>query len=143
MKEGTAAAIATLGLMNKFDTQVMLGGYKFLLKITPAAISAERFPYYGHFYGSMGMHLLWQEYKADRTFREKTAGYIAAARKDLLSWQGRDGAFALRGWFADGKAEDLGYSTAFATLALSVPEARLSIYNRTPPKLPKGAEKDK
>jgi len=136
MKEGTAAGVATLGLMQKFDFAVMIKGYQFLVKLTPAGISAERFPYYGHFYGSMGMHLLWQEYKADKTFREKTTGYIAAVRKDLLSWQDKDGAFALRGWFADGKTENLGYSTAFGTLALSVPEARLSICNRTPPKLP-------
>src|SRR5262249_2129289 len=44
MKEGTAAGVATLGLMKKFDTTVMVNGYKFLLKLTPAAISAERFP---------------------------------------------------------------------------------------------------
>src|SRR5438067_13900574 len=76
MKEGTAAGVATLGLMQKFDFAVMIKGYQFLVKLTPAGISAERFPYYGHFYGSMGMHLLWQEYKADKTFREKTTGYI-------------------------------------------------------------------
>jgi len=91
MKEGTAAAVATLGLMKKFDFGVMINGYKFLLKITPAVISAERFPYYGHFYGSMGMQLLGQEYKEDKTFRETTAGYLAGVHKDLLSWQAPDG----------------------------------------------------
>src|SRR5262249_35004088 len=32
MKEGTAAAVATLGLMQKFDFEVMIKGYNFLLK---------------------------------------------------------------------------------------------------------------
>src|SRR5207247_2625043 len=68
MKEGTAGDVATLGLMKQFDTTVMLKGYQFLLKLTPAAISVERFPYYGHFYGSMGMQLLGQEFKEDKDF---------------------------------------------------------------------------
>src|SRR5437773_4557976 len=38
MKEGTAGDVATLGLMEQFDTTVMLKGYQFLLKLTPAAI---------------------------------------------------------------------------------------------------------
>jgi hypothetical protein len=137
MKEGTAADVATLGLMRQFDTPVMIKGYQFLLKITPAGISAERFPYYGHFYGCMGMQLLGQEFKEDRTFREKTAGYIAAAQKDLLSWQQNDGSWPVKGFLAGGGVEGAGYATAYATLALFVPEARLSVYNRTPPKLPK------
>ena len=140
MKEGTAAAVATLGLMQKFDFQVMLNGYNFLLKIKPATISAERFPYYGHFYGMMGMRLLWQEYGADKTFRENTTGYMAGVQKDLLSWQAQDGTFPLKS-FVNAGTENVGYSTAFALLSLLVPEGRLSIHNRTPPKLPKAAEK--
>ncbi len=135
MKEGTAAAVATLGLMQKFDFQVMINGYNFLQKITPAAISKENWPYYGHFYGVMGMHLLWQEYKADKTFHAKTKEYIAGAHKDLLSWQEKDGSWPLKAWIVG--QENTGYSTAFAMLSLSVAEARLSIYNREPPKLPK------
>jgi hypothetical protein len=137
MKEGTAAAIATLGLMNKFDTQVMLGGYKFLLKITPATISAERFPYYGHFYGCMGMQLLGQEFKEDKEYRERTQEYIVAALKDVLAWQDKEGAWPLKGWMAGQGAENAGFATAYATLIVWVPEHRLSIYNREPPKLPK------
>jgi hypothetical protein len=137
MKEGSAADVSTLGLMEKFDFAVMINGYKFLLKITPATISAERFPYYGHFYGCMGMHLLGQEYKDDKEFREKTGGYIAGVQKDLLSWQQKEGTWPVKGWMASGGGEGAPYATAFATLALYVPEARLSIYNRTPPKLPK------
>lgn len=137
MKEGTAAGVATLGLMKQFDTAVMVGGYQFLLKTTPAVISAERFPYYGHFYGSMGMLLLGQEFKEDKDYREKTKGYITAAQKDVIGWQQKDGHFALKGWIIDNGNENTGYSTSFATLVLWVPEARLSIYNRTPPKLPK------
>jgi len=136
MKEGTAAAVATLGLMQKFDFQVMINGYNFLQKLTPAAISNERFPFYGHFYGTMGMHLLWQEYKSDKTFHGKTKGYIAGVEKDLLAWQQQDGSWQLKGDAAG--QENSGYSTAFAMIALLVPESRLSIYNRTPPKLPKG-----
>jgi hypothetical protein len=135
MKEGTAAAVATLGLMQKFDFQVMINGYNFLLKTTPAVISNERFPYYGHFYGSMGMHLLWQEYKVDKTFSTKTQGYLAEVHKDVMSWQTADGSFPLRG--EEARQDNLGYSTAFGLLVLSVPESRLSIFNRDPPKLPK------
>ena len=136
MKEGTAADVATLGLMKQFDTQVMIKGYQFLLKLTPAAISNERFPLYGHFYGCMGMQLLGQEFQADKAFRDGTRAYIAAAQKDVIGWQGPDGAWPLRGWVASA-GENTGYATAFATLVLWVPEARLSIYNRNPPKLPK------
>jgi hypothetical protein len=136
MKEGTAADVATLGLMQKFDFQVMIKGYKFLVKLTPATISAERFPYYGHFYGCMGMQLLGQEYEDDNAFREGTTTYIAGAQKDLLAWQQKDGTWPLKGHFASGSQEDARYATAFATLTLFVPEARLSIYKRTPPKLP-------
>jgi hypothetical protein len=136
MKEGTAGDVATLGLMEKFDNQVMVKGYKFLLKITPAAISAERFPYYGHFYGCMGMSLLGQEFKDDKEFRDNTAAYIAAAQKDVLSWQEKAGNWPLKGWVAQNGGENVAFSTAFASLVLGVPEGRLSIYNRTPPKLP-------
>ena len=143
MKEGTAADVATLGLMQKFDFPVMIKGYKFLEKLTPSGISPERFPYYGHFYGCMGMQLLGQEYKDDKAFREGTAKYIAGAQKDLLAWQQKDGTWPLKNFFADSSVENTGYSTAFATMALYVPEARLSIYNRTPPKLPEGTEEKK
>jgi hypothetical protein len=140
MKEGTAADVATLGLMQKFDFPVMIKGYQFLVKLTPAAISAERFPYYGHFYGCMGMQLLGQEYKEDKAFREGTAAYIAGAQKDLLGWQQPDGSWPLKGWIASDAKEDAGYPTAFATLTLLIPEARLSVSNRTPPKLPAGSD---
>jgi hypothetical protein len=137
MKEGTAAAVATLGLMQKFDFQVMINGYNFLLKTTPAVISNERFPYYGHFYGIMGMHLLWQEYKSDKKFNDSTQGYIRAAQKDVISWQAADGGFPLKGWVQQNGGENTGYSTAYGTLVLGVTDGRLSIYNREPPKLPK------
>ena len=39
--EGTAGDVATLGLLRKFDYAVMMNGYKFLLKVTPAGISKE------------------------------------------------------------------------------------------------------
>jgi len=141
MKEGTAAGVATLGLMKQFDTTVMLNGYKFLIKLTPAAISAERFPYYGHFYGCMGMQLLGQEFQAAREFREGTRGYIAAALKDVAGWQQKDGSLPVKGWMREGNGENEAYSTAFGTLVLGVPEARLSIYNRTPPRLPRAEKK--
>jgi hypothetical protein len=137
MKEGTAAAIATLGLMQKFDNQVMLNGFDFLEKVTPAVISKERFPYYGHFYGCMGMHLLFQEFKGDKTFESRTTKYIQGAQKDLLSWQQQDGSFPIKGWIKDGNQENTGYSTAFALIGLQVTDGRLSIHNRIAPKLPK------
>jgi hypothetical protein len=87
----------------------------------------------------MGMQLLGQEYKDDKEFREGTTAYLAGAQKDLLAWQQKDGTWPLKGHFASGTQEDARYATAFATLTLFVPEARLSIYNRTPPQLPAGA----
>lgn len=144
MKEGTAAAVATLGLMQQFDTQVMVKAYKYLLEVKPAGISAERFPYYGHFYGCMGMRLLGQEFKEDKTYRETTSGYIADVYKDLLAWQTKDGSWPAKGWMAtEGAQESTGYGTAFASLVFSIPDGRLSIYNRIPPKLPKDANKGK
>lgn len=134
MREGTAADVATLGLMRKFDYAVMMKGYKFLLKIGPQTISKERFPYYGHFYGCMGMRLLGQEFKS---FRAKTDGYIAAAQKDILSWQDARGAWPIRGWVkVNGGGEGPAYATAFATLILGAGEGHLSICNRKPPVLP-------
>jgi len=137
MKEGTAAGMATLGLMKKFDNQVMIKAHEFLQKTTPAVISNERFPYYGHFYGCMGMLLLGKEFEDDKTYREQTAAYIAGAQKDLISWQQQDGSWPLKSWIKDSNVENPAYATAYATLALFVPEGRLSIYNRTPPELPK------
>jgi hypothetical protein len=83
----------------------------------------------------MGMRLLGEEFKEDKTYREKTQAYIAAAQKDVAGWQTKDGSFALKGWIREGNGENEGYSTAFAALVLGVPEARLSVYNRTPPNL--------
>src|SRR5262245_54995123 len=142
MKGGTAAGVATLALMNKFDFGVMINSYKYLLKFTPAAMSAPHepwyFPYYGHYYGCMGMHLVGQEFKDDKKFRDDTAGYIAETQKHLVAWQQKDGSWENKGWIKDHeKGENSSYSTAFATMTLFVPEGRLSIYSRMPPKLPK------
>jgi hypothetical protein len=134
MKEGTCAAVATLGLMQKFDFKVMVEGYKFMLKITPQQISREQWPYYGHFYGCMGMRLLGQEYKEDPEYSKQTAAYIMAAQKDIMSWQGKDGTFPIKAWMTN--QENTAYATAFGLLALGVTEGRLSILNRDPPKLP-------
>jgi prenyltransferase beta subunit len=135
MKEGTCAAVATLGLMQKFDFQVMINGYNFMLKTTPEAIGKEQWPEYGYFYGVMGMHLLWQEYKVDKKFAANTKTYIAAVHKDLSSWQQADGSYPVKAWVAQN--ENNGYSTAFSTMVLGVTDSRLSIYNRDSPKLPK------
>jgi hypothetical protein len=134
MKEGTCAAVATLGLMQKFDFKVMVEGYKFMLKITPQQIGREQWPYYGYFYGCMGMRLLGLEYKDDPEYSKQTAAYIEAAQKDILSWQGKDGTFPIKAWMTN--QENTAYSTAFGLLALGVTEGRLSILNRDPPKLP-------
>src|SRR5262249_53784839 len=130
MKEGSAGDVATLGLMEKFDNAVMIKGYKFLLKVTPAVISAERFPEYGHFYGCMGMSLLGQEFKEDKEFRESTAAYIAATQKEVLAGQEKNGSWPVKAWVLQNGNENAAYATAWATLTLGVPEGRLSIYNR-------------
>ena len=140
MKEGTAADVATLGLMKKFDYAVMMKAYKFMLGIGPARISKERFPYYGHFYGCMGMRLLGQEFKS---FRDKTDGYIGAAQTDILSWQKDSGEWPVMRWVKSNGRESDAYATAFATLILGTNEGRLSISNRHPPKLPDPPEEAK
>jgi hypothetical protein len=84
----------------------------------------------------MAMHLLGQEYKVDNAFRENTAAYIAAAHKDVISWQDKEGAWPIKGFMQQNGSEGAAYATAFATLCLGVPEGRLSIYQRTPPRLP-------
>ena len=132
MKEGTAGDVATLALMRKFDYQVMTRGVDFLKAVGPAGISAERFPYYGHFYASMGLVLFGEEMGAERV----AAAYFEAARRDVLAWQAEDGSWPLKGWM-QGRSQDTAYGTAFAALFLAVPEKRLSIFHRRPPVLPK------
>ena len=130
MKEGTAGGVSTLALMKKFDYAVMMNGYKFLLKTTPQAISKERFPYYGHFYGVMGMRLLGQEF---RSFRDDINGYSRGATQDLIGWQRADGSWPVMQWVQSNGQEDHSYATAFATLTMSVDDGRLSIFNRHKP----------
>jgi len=139
MKEGTAGGVATLGLMRKFDYTVMMKGYEFLLKLGPAAISKERFPYYGHFYGLMGMRLLGQEFEP---FRDKIDGYADGALKDLAGWQRKDGSWPTRGWILS-QSEPDAYATGFATLIFSIRDGRLSIFDRAKPKLPAARPKPK
>jgi hypothetical protein len=136
MKEGSAAGVATLALMKRFDYAVMVEGMKFLKTIGHEAISKERFPYYGHFYGCMGMRLYGEEMAAAR----ETGPYIAAVHETLRSWQDKNGAWPLKGWMVGNSGEDQSYPTAFATLLLSVPGARLSIFHRRPPDLPAPAK---
>jgi len=134
MKEGTAADVATLALMKKFDYSVMVNGFKFLVKLTPQAITKERFPYYGHFYGCMGMELFAEELTS---FEKEARPYIEGALADILAMQKDDGTWPATGWVLSNSQEREAYSTAFAALILSVEDARLSIFKRQPPELPK------
>ena len=70
----------------------------------------------------------------------ETMPYIAAVHETLRSWQDEKGAWPLKGWMIGNSGADQGYPTAFATLLLSVPGARLSIFNRRPPELPAPAK---
>jgi hypothetical protein len=144
MVDGSKAGMATLGLMSKFDNQVMLKAYQFVLK---TGTEWGQFPYYGLFYGCMGMQLLGQEFGDDKEYRTKTADYVAAVQKHLISWQKPDGTWSIEGWAATSpvaKVAHPDYPTAISTLTLFIPDARLSIFNRTPPKLPRkdGLKKD-
>lgn len=132
MQAGTAGNVSTLSLMKKFDQTVMMNAYKYLLKVTPAGIGRTSFPYYGHFYGCMGMKLLGEEIKP---LREGTADYVAGVQKELLAWMQTDGSWLPK------ETSQVAYSTAFATLTLSVPDGRLSIFSRKPPKLPSSENK--
>lgn len=126
MKEGTAAGVATLALMKRFDYRVMVQGLDYLVKLGAEKMGAERFAYYGYFYAGMGMKLFGEEMGTTK----KTAPYLAAIEKTLLSWQEDDGAWPQQGWMKGNAGEDGSYSTAFAALVLSVPDARLSIFRR-------------
>jgi hypothetical protein len=126
MKEGTAAGVATLALMSRFDFKVMVEGVRFLKTIGSGAIDKERFPYYGHFYACMGLKLFAEEMAAEK----EAAEYTGAAHSSLMSWQAEDGSWPQKGWMIKGGGEDGAYSTAFATLVLCIPEARLTIFNR-------------
>jgi hypothetical protein len=137
MKEGTAADVATLALMRKFDYPVMMGGYRVLVKLGPGAISAERFPYYGHFYGAMGMRLLRQEFPS---FGKEIDAYVDGATRDVVSWQAEDGSWPVKGWMMANN-ETPAYATAFASLLLGVREGRLSVFDRKPPELPEAPVK--
>jgi hypothetical protein len=132
MKEGSAGDVATLALMKKFDYDVMVHGVDFLQTTGPSAISAERFPYYGHFYACMGLRLFGEEMAA----LPAAEAWAKAAWKDVLSWRQPDGSFPLKGWMVSSGGEGPAYSTAFAALILSVPEARLTILSRNPPPPP-------
>ena len=132
MKEGTAAGVSTLALMKRFDYTVMLDGVEFLEKIGTEGLSRERFPFYGHFYATMGMRLFGEEMWAQK----RTEPYIAAAHDALMEWQTAEGAWEERGWMKSSSPEGSAYSTAFASLVLSVPEGRLSIFRRDPPAMP-------
>ncbi|MBN1417506.1 MAG: terpene cyclase/mutase family protein [Planctomycetes bacterium] len=134
MKEGTAADVATLALMKKFDYSVMVNGFKFLIKLTPQAITKERFPYYGHFYACMGMKLFAEELAS---YEKDARPYIDGALADVLALQKDDGTWPVTGWIQSSSQEREAYSTAIAALILSVEDARLSIFNRRPPELPK------
>jgi prenyltransferase beta subunit len=129
MVEGTCADVATLGLMKKFDYAVMMNGYKFMNSKTPSAVSEGRFPYYGHFYGTLGMQLLGQEYADEKEYKTSTSDYITNVQKTLVSWQTPEGTWPLKGHMAS--SGETAYPVAFATLTLLVPEKRLSIFSRT------------
>jgi hypothetical protein len=138
MKEGTAADVATLALMRKFDYDVMVGGTKFLKKMGPAVVSVERFPYYGHFYACMGLRLFGEEMDA----MPDAQAWSRDAVRDLLAWQQADGSWPLKSWMVSSGGETPAYATAFAALILSVPDARLSVLRRTPPTLPATAPRE-
>jgi hypothetical protein len=130
MKEGTAGGVATLGLMRKFDYAVMMNGCEFLVRSTPGSITQQRFLHYGHFYGMMGMRLLGQEMEH---LRKKTGAYVEGALSELLKLQLEDGSWPVTTWMKARESAD--YSTAFATLTLSVVDGRLSVFNRRKPEL--------
>ncbi len=86
----------------------------------------------------MGMKLFGEEMAA----QEKTGAYIAAVHATLLGWQQRNGEWPQRGWMIQSGGEDGAYSTSFASLCLAIPDARLSIFNRLPPTLPKSDSRE-
>ena len=137
MKEGTAAGVATLALMKRMDYAVMIDGVGFLTKLGTERIAAERFPYYGWFYGTMGMRLYAEEMAA----HDAVDPWIRRSHELLAAWQAADGSFPLKGWMASSSGADVPYATAFGALVLAVPDGRLSIFNRAPPELPEAPVK--
>ena len=47
------------------------------------------------------------------------AGYVPPALKDLAAWQGKDGAWPVRGWIAQ-HDQPPAYATAFGSLVFSI-----------------------
>lgn len=127
MLEGTAGDIATLAMMEKADYPVLLNGVKYLGTRGAAAISGSRFPYYGHFYGLLGMKLVDEEMGGGI----KTA---AGWSKPVVSWmtstQLPSGEWNILGWMKSDSAGDTHYSTALAVMTLGIADGRLSIYKR-------------
>lgn len=128
MKEGTAGGVATLALMEKFDYSVMTKGFEFLRTCGPDAIAKERFPYYGFFYGCMGMKLFNEEMAS---FGVATQAWIDSALLTLVDWQDEDGSSPLRKWMKS-STKSAAYSTAFTALIFSIQDGRLSIFTREP-----------
>jgi hypothetical protein len=56
---------------------------------------------------------------------------VDGAQTTLLGWQGENGSWPVRGWMKSQDAS-IAYSTAFASLTLSIPETRLSVFLRNP-----------
>ncbi|MBS3822128.1 MAG: terpene cyclase/mutase family protein [Phycisphaerae bacterium] len=103
MREGTVANISTLALMKKFDYRVMIRAYQFALKVKPDGISQASWPYYGHFYGAMGMRLLGEELGA---LRKDIDAYILRSQRYMLSWQQKDGSWPVRRWVKNSGEDD-------------------------------------
>ncbi|MBI2898627.1 MAG: hypothetical protein HYY17_00410 [Planctomycetes bacterium] len=135
MKEGTAAAVATLALMSKLDYPVLINGAKYLKEIGHDGITRERFPFYGHFYSVLGMKLVAEE-------MDQAVPHAKEWHKPVVEWllkdQKEDGRWDLRGWMLQngGEGGKHDYSTALGVLILAVHDERLSIFKREPPETP-------
>lgn len=131
MVAGTAGAISTLILMEKLDEKVLFEGLDFLKNKKVAGLAGSRFPYYGLFYGMMGMTVVHEEYGKHVPIAPML---MKAISKQVVDWQKEDGTWDNRGWML-GSQKDSIYATALATLTLVGPGGRLSIFHRYAPKL--------
>lgn len=129
MTSGTAAAVATLVLMQRLDEKVLLDALAFLERIRVQGILEGGHGQYGTFYAAMAMKVIGEEYGEHMPVAAKWTRGVEDA---LLAEQRPDGSWPSR----DADTGKHAYGTALAVISLAAPHGRLSILHRRAPKLP-------
>ncbi len=132
MCSGSAAAVATLVLMQKLDEKVLLDALDFLEHRTLDGLVGGGHGQYGVFYAAMAMTVIAEEYGDQLPIAGR---WTQAIERHLVAHQGTAN---LAGTWASSDADSGGYDygTALSVLSLAAPSGRLSVFHRRAPKLP-------